>query len=102
MPEKHGKLVGAGQSVSDILDVVESDFSGNLSKEEPQDADYTQANKISKDTKEQDVKYKTQEFMCLDTEISELASDTSTTATELLKEQKESQSTKLKEEVATE
>jgi len=90
MPEKHGKSAGAGGSIINILEVVESDFSGNLAKEESQEADSaseydktTQANKISKATKEQDVKYKTQEFKGLDKDISELASDKSTTATEL-------------------
>ena len=84
MPEKqHGSIIN-------ILEVCESDFSDNLAKEESQEADAqsqydktTQANKISKTTKEQDVKYKTQEFKGLDKEISELSSDKSTTNTEL-------------------
>jgi len=90
MPEKHEKSGGAGGSIIGILEVCESDFSNNLAKEESQEADAvgnydktTQANKISKATKEQDVKYKTQEFKGLDKEISELSSDKSTTATEL-------------------
>jgi len=90
MPEKHAKSSGAGSSIISILEVCESDFSNNLAKEESQEADAqgqydktTQANKISKATKEQDVKYKTQEFKGLDKEISELSSDKSTTATEL-------------------
>jgi len=90
MPEKHGKSAGAGGSIIGILEVVESDFSNNLAKEESQEADAqseydktTQGNKISKATKEQDVKYKTQEFKGLDKEISELSSDKSTTGTEL-------------------
>lgn len=90
MPEKHTKSSGAGQSIIGILEVCESDFSNNLAKEESQEADAqseydktTQANKISKTTKEQDVKYKTQEFKGLDKEISELTSDKGTTATEL-------------------
>jgi len=108
MPEKHGKSAGAGQGIIGILEVIESEFPSNLAKGVSQEADSqsedgktTQANKISKDTKEQDVKYKTQEFRGLDKGISELASDKITTATELSKEQKEAQSTKLKEEVAT-
>jgi chromosome segregation ATPase len=90
MPEKHEKSSGAGGSIINILEVCESDFSSNLAKEESQEADAqsqydktTQANKISKATKEQDVKYKTQEFKGLDKEISELSSDKSTTNTEL-------------------
>merc|ERR1719262_393009 len=90
MPEKHTKSSGAGQSIIGILEVCESDFSNNLAKEESQESDAqsqyektTQANKISKTTKEQDVKYKTQEFKGLDKEISELSSDKGTTATEL-------------------
>jgi len=90
MPEKHAKSGGAGGSIIGILEVVESDFSNSLAKEESQEADAqseydktTQSNKISKATKEQDVKYKTQEFKGLDKEISELSSDKSTTATEL-------------------
>lgn len=90
MPEKHTASSGAGGSIIGILEVCESDFSNNLAKEESQEADAqsqydktTQSNKISKATKEQDVKYKTQEFKGLDKEISELSSDKSTTATEL-------------------
>jgi chromosome segregation ATPase len=90
MPEKHTKSSGAGGSIINILEVCESDFSNNLAKEESQEADAqsqyektTQSNKISKATKEQDVKYKTQEFKGLDKEISELSSDKSTTGTEL-------------------
>jgi len=90
MPEKHTKSSGAGGSIINILEVCESDFSNNLAKEESQEADAvsqydktTQANKISKTTKEQDVKYKTQEYKGLDKEISELSSDKGTTATEL-------------------
>jgi len=90
MPEQHTKSAGAGQSIIGILEVCESDFSNNLAKEESQESDAassyektTQSNKISKATKDQDVKYKTQEFKGLDKQISELASDKSTTATEL-------------------
>merc|ERR1719329_1675385 len=78
-PKKHAKSGGAGQSIISILDVCESDFSNNLAKEETEEADaaseyekITQANKVTKTTKEQDAKYKTQEFKTLDKEITEL------------------------------
>merc|ERR1711957_302195 len=71
-------------------EVCESDFSSNLAKEETQESDavseydtVTQDNKVSKTMKDQDVKYKTQEFKSLDKEISELSGDKSTTSTEL-------------------
>merc|ERR550514_535145 len=89
-PEKHSKSTGAGQSIISILEVCEDDFSSNLAKEELEEADasaeydkITQANKVTKTTKEQDVKYKTQEFKTLDKEITDLTSDKDTTGTEL-------------------
>merc|ERR1719442_358266 len=90
MPQKHTKSTGAGQSIIGILEVCESDFSKNLAKEEQSESDsqseydtQTQENKITKTTKEQDIKYKTQEFKGLDKDISELSSDRETTNTEL-------------------
>jgi len=90
MPEQHSKSGGAGGSIIDILEVVESDFAKNLAVEETQEADAaaeyertTQENKVTKTMKEQDVKYKTQEFKGLDKEISEHSSDRETTNTEL-------------------
>jgi chromosome segregation ATPase len=90
MPEKHGKSSGAGGSIIDILEVCESDFSKGLAKEEAAESDaageyekITQENKITKVTKEQDVKYKTQEFKSLDKQITELSSDKGTSQTEL-------------------
>jgi len=89
-PEKHTKSTGAGQSIIGILEVCESDFSKNLAKEEQSESDsqteydtLTQENKITKTTKEQDVKYKTQEFKALDKGITELTGDKGTAATEL-------------------
>jgi len=89
-PVKHSKSGGAGQSIIDILEVCESDFSKDLAKEEAAESDAsaeydktTQENKITKVTKEQDVKYKTQEFKSLDKEITELTSDKGTATTEL-------------------
>merc|ERR1719502_760353 len=87
LPEKHEKASGAG---GDILEVVESDFAANLAKEETQEADaaaeyqkVTQENKVTKALKEQDVKYKTQEFKSLDKLIAELSSDKDNLNTEL-------------------
>jgi len=89
-PEKHTKSSGAGGSIIDILEVCESDFSKDLAKEEAAESDavaeyekITQENKITRATKDQDVKYKTQEFKSLDKQITELTSDKSTSNTEL-------------------
>lgn len=89
-PETFSKASGAGGSIIDILEVVESDFTKNLAEEETQEADAvnmyektTQENKISTTMKSQDVKYKTQEFKGLDKSISELGGDRDTTNTEL-------------------
>jgi len=90
MPEKHAKAGGAGGSIINLLEVCESDFSSNLAKEETQESDasseydkVTQENKVSKTMKDQDVKYKTQEFKSLDKTISELSGDKGTANTEL-------------------
>lgn len=90
MPAKHAKSGGAGQSIIGILEVCESDFSKNLAKEETEEADaaaeydkITQENKISKTTKDQDVKYKTQEFKSLDKQITEWSADRDTVNAEL-------------------
>merc|ERR1719387_8268 len=90
LPEKHEKAAGAGGGIIDILEVVESDFAKDLAEvetaEADQAADYakqTQENKITKALKDQDVKYKTQEYTSLDKEIAELSSDKETASTEL-------------------
>jgi hypothetical protein len=89
-PETFEKASGAGGSIIDVLEVCESDFATNLAKEESEEADAaenyektTQENKITKATKDQDVKYKTQEAVALDKQISELSTDKETTGTEL-------------------
>jgi hypothetical protein len=89
-PAQHSKSSGAGGSITDILEVVESDFAKNLASEETQEADaaaeyekVSQENKVTKQMKEQDVKYQTAEFKALDKTISELSSDRETTNTEL-------------------
>merc|ERR1719336_1470907 len=90
MPEKHAKASGAGSSIIGILEVCESDFAKNLATETSQEDDAeaayekkTQENKVTKTTKDQDVKYSTQEFQTLDKEIAELSADKETTSSEL-------------------
>merc|ERR1740130_59366 len=89
-PEQHNAAGGAGGSIIDILEVVESDFAKNLAAEETQEADAaavyektTQENKLSTTMKSQDAKYKTKESKGLDKSISELSGDRDTTNTEL-------------------
>jgi hypothetical protein len=88
-PVSHSKSSGSGGSIIDILEVCEADFSKDLANEEAAESDalesydkQTQENKIEKTTKDQDVKYKTQEFKSLDAEIAELASDERTASKE--------------------
>jgi len=89
-PELFKKAEGAGTSILDILEVVESDFASNLAQEEQQEADalaeyekLTQENAVTKTLKLQDVKYKVQEFTALDKAISDLTSDLATENEEL-------------------
>jgi len=89
-PEKHEKAGGAGGGIIDILEVVEADFAKSLTEEETAEADAlaeyektTQENKVTKTMKEQDVKYKTQEFTGLDKAITEMTADRETKSTEL-------------------
>jgi len=89
-PVQHSKATGAGGSIINILEVVESDFATNLAKEETEEADaqseyekVSQQNSVTKTLKEQDVKYKTQEAKSADTTIAELSSDRETANTEL-------------------
>jgi predicted nucleic acid-binding Zn-ribbon protein len=89
-PQQHSKASGAGGSIINILEVCESDFANNLAKEETEEVDAassyektTQENKITKTTKEQDAKYKSQEATALDKEITELSGDRDTSNTEL-------------------
>merc|ERR1719461_2827300 len=89
-PVKHSKATGAGASIIDILEVVESDFATNLAKEETEEADaqaeyekVSQQNSVTKTLKEQDVKYKTQEAKSADNTIAEISSDRDTSNTEL-------------------
>jgi len=78
----HQAADGAGGGIVGLLEVVESDFSKGLAEmiitEEGAAADYdrqTKENEITKATKSQDVKYKTQEFTKLDKAVAETTSD---------------------------
>merc|ERR1712064_179007 len=89
-PEKHTPAGGAGGSIIDILEVVESDFATNLAKEETEEADAqssyektSQENAVVKATKEQDVKYKTQEFKSMDATVAEYSGDRESASAEL-------------------
>jgi hypothetical protein len=89
-PVIHSKATGAGDSITGILEVVESDFAKNLASEETEEADSaedyektTQENAVTKTVKVQDVKYKTQEFVALDKSIAELSSDKDSASAEL-------------------
>merc|ERR1712204_149695 len=90
MPEKHTKSLGAGGSIIDILEVVESDFATNLAKEESEEADaqseyekVSHENAVTKELKEQDVKYKTLSSKSEDATVAEYSSDRETSNTEL-------------------
>jgi hypothetical protein len=89
-PVFHSKAEGAGGSIIDILEVVESDFAKNLAEEESTEADAiaayvkrTQEIKVSTAEKQQSVKYKVQEFKGLDKDVAELSADRKATNEEL-------------------
>lgn len=89
-PMKAEKNKGAGGSILGLLEVVESDMARNLATEDTEESDaqtiydkQTQLNKITKAQKEQDAKYKTQEFKSLDKSISEMEADRATEVEEL-------------------
>merc|ERR1719379_2970413 len=90
VPEKHSPSTGAGGGIIDMLEVIEADMAKNLAEieaeEEAAQTEYdqlTQENKVTKATKEQDVKYKTKEYQSLDKAIAELTSDREGAQTEL-------------------
>merc|ERR1719146_317542 len=90
MPALHSKSGGAGGSIIGILEQCEADFSQSLSQqemtEEEAQTEYdkvSQENAIAKQTKEQDVKYKTKEAKGLDKAIAEHSSDREGLQTEL-------------------
>jgi len=89
-PETHAKAQGAGGSIINILQVCESDFANNLAKEETEEADaqseyekVSQENAVVKTTKEQDVKYKSQEAKSQDKTAAEYSADRETANSEL-------------------
>merc|ERR1719213_121203 len=90
VPDYHKKAEGAGGGIISILEVVEADFAHELAErtteEEDAQAAYdkmTQENKVTKAMKDQDVKYKTQEYTRLDSEMEGWKSDLETKQTEL-------------------
>lgn len=89
-PETFAKSQGAGESIISILQVCESDFATNLAKEESEEADaqaeyekVTQENAVTKTTKDQDVKYKTQEAKSQEKTSAEYSADRETASAEL-------------------
>merc|ERR1719416_340806 len=89
-PETHSKSEGAGGSIINILEVCESDFASNLAKEESGEAEaqseyekVTQENAVTKTSKDQSVKYKTQEAKAQDKTAAEYSADRETTNAEL-------------------
>merc|ERR1719148_102370 len=89
-PVTHTKSEGAGGSIVNILEVCESDFATNLAKEESEEADaqseyekVSQENAVTKTTKEQDVKYKSEESRAQDKTAAEYSSDRETSNAEL-------------------
>mmetsp|Transcript_29933 Transcript_29933/g.69032 ORF Transcript_29933/g.69032 Transcript_29933/m.69032 type:complete len:704 (+) Transcript_29933:89-2200(+) len=90
MPEFFKPAAGAGGSIIEILEVIASDFTKSLAQatlaEESAETEYdktTQENKITKATKDQDVKYKTQEAAGLDKAVAEHSTDREGLQTEL-------------------
>jgi len=89
-PAGHSSDAGAGGSIITILEVAEGDMAKELVKVEIQESDEatayeetTEANKLTKASKGQDVKYKTQEAAGLDKSITELSNDRATSSSEL-------------------
>lgn len=81
---------GAGTSIVELLEVVESDFAKNLAVEETEESDQavtyektTQENKITTAMKTKDVKYTEAEITGLEKSIAELSSDKDSMSTEL-------------------
>merc|ERR1712086_1227031 len=83
-PAGHQKSSGAGGSIIDILQTVESDFATNLAKVEAQESDsQSEYNKVTQTSKEGDQKYKSQEVKSLGKTSAEYKGDRDTAKTEL-------------------
>jgi len=89
-PGTHEKDTGTGGGIIGMLEVVESDLSKNLAdvelEEETASREYERLsmdNKVSKQMKEKDVKYKNKEAAGLDKAITEMNSDLKSTREEL-------------------
>jgi chromosome segregation ATPase len=86
----HQQAEGAASGIIGLLEVVESDFTKGLTEMTTQEESaaanyvaYVKEDDIQKVTKEQDVKYKTQEAAGLDKRVSELSGDLETVTDEL-------------------
>jgi chromosome segregation ATPase len=89
-PEYHEKASGSGTGIIGMLEVIESDFGKSLAQattdEDSAEMEYqktTQINKVTRATKDQDVKYKTKEAAGLNKEVTELTSDRTSSQSEL-------------------
>jgi len=89
-PDYHSKASGSGSGIIGMLEVIETDFGRSLAQattdEDSAEMEYektTQINKVTKATKEQDVKYKSKEAVALDKAVTELSSDRSSSQSEL-------------------
>jgi len=89
-PVFHSKASGAGGGITDILEVVESDFAKALETEEAMESDSqaayderTQEIKVSTAERTKDAEFKTQESKNLDKEVDELSADRESTQSEL-------------------
>jgi len=85
----HKKGGGAAAGIIDILEMTESDFATSLAKEQTEETDSqndyektTAENAVVREAKEQDVKFKTQEFKALDNSVNQLTYDKDSALTE--------------------
>merc|ERR1719324_2155266 len=69
----HSSSDGAGGGIVGMLEVIESDFTKTIT--EMVSAEQMAADTYEKETKEQDVKYKTKEFTGLDKSVGELTAE---------------------------
>lgn len=90
-PQRFAAAKGAGTTIINILEVIESDSSTNLEKAEAEEADaqaahdeMTRENELSNQKKSLDVKYKTRESQSLAKRITEVSSDRASSETELV------------------